>query len=150
MMEIELYRDCNPKRNFSEYEDIKGKEESITVEGAEQDSIEFSNNHTEDEERLKKSHDMHNPDTNSLRTENASEIAKSTISKNSVYGHTTSKSVAQLQGQQPELSRTQQSKPNIYRIGKTDRFGCKGCKITGDRWAMQDHLCSTSKQEGSE
>jgi hypothetical protein len=39
--------------------------------------------------------------------------------------------------------------PPIYRIGNTDRFGCENCRVKGDKWAMQDHNCSSSLNKKS-
>jgi hypothetical protein len=33
-------------------------------------------------------------------------------------------------------------KPSIYRIGNTDKWGCRTCRIKDYKWAMQDHICS--------
>lgn len=35
----------------------------------------------------------------------------------------------------------EENKNNIFRIGRTDRWGCKECKVTGDKWFMQGHQC---------
>ena len=36
--------------------------------------------------------------------------------------------------------------PNtIYRLGHSDNFGCKNCKIKGDKFFMDAHLCRTSR-----
>ena len=48
-----------------------------------------------------------------------------------------------------QISQMAQLKPNIYRIGKTDRFGCEGCNITADRWAIENHVCSGSRIENN-
>ena len=47
------------------------------------------------------------------------------------------------------ISQMAQLKLNIYRIGKTDRFGCEGCNITADRWAIENHVCSSSRIENN-
>ncbi len=51
------------------------------------------------------------------------------------------------------LERSQRSQPSptendkdltissLYRIGKTDTWGCKKCNLRGDKWFMQKHLC---------
>ena len=33
----------------------------------------------------------------------------------------------------------------IYRIGYSDNFGCKNCKVRGDRFFMEAHACRASK-----
>jgi hypothetical protein len=33
---------------------------------------------------------------------------------------------------------------DIFRIGRTDIFGCRGCKMKGDKWFMQKHPCRGS------
>jgi hypothetical protein len=33
----------------------------------------------------------------------------------------------------------------IYRIGHSDNFGCKSCKVRGDRFFMETHACRVSK-----
>lgn len=30
---------------------------------------------------------------------------------------------------------------NIYRIGKTDTWGCNNCNLRDDKWFMQKHPC---------
>jgi hypothetical protein len=35
-----------------------------------------------------------------------------------------------------------QVKESIYRIGQSDRWGCKHCKIKDDIWFMEKHKCS--------
>jgi hypothetical protein len=34
----------------------------------------------------------------------------------------------------------------IYRLGHSDIFACKNCKLSGDIWFMQKHICSMSKK----
>lgn len=33
----------------------------------------------------------------------------------------------------------------VYRIGRTDKFGCKFCNVKDDRWGMAKHQCSRKK-----
>ena len=36
--------------------------------------------------------------------------------------------------------------PNyIYRIGRTDIWGCKNCKFKDDIWFMKNHPCTNNK-----
>jgi hypothetical protein len=35
----------------------------------------------------------------------------------------------------------EEARPDIYRIGNTDQFGCNDCKLRGDKWFMQEHEC---------
>lgn len=43
---------------------------------------------------------------------------------------------------QPSSPSLSSPKPNIYRIGRTDTFGCENCNNKGDRWFMQEHVCT--------
>ncbi len=36
---------------------------------------------------------------------------------------------------------------DIFRIGHSDDFGCRGCKMKGDKWFMQKHPCRGSSKE---
>jgi hypothetical protein len=33
----------------------------------------------------------------------------------------------------------------VFRIGKTDKFGCKFCNVQDDKWGMAKHQCSRKK-----
>jgi hypothetical protein len=35
----------------------------------------------------------------------------------------------------------------IYRLGHSDIFGCRNCKVTGDKFFMEEHACKSSKLE---
>jgi hypothetical protein len=39
---------------------------------------------------------------------------------------------------------------SIYRIGHSDIFGCENCKLTGDKWFMENHNCSRSKKRSED
>jgi hypothetical protein len=44
------------------------------------------------------------------------------------------------------ISTNDLAKPKaIYRIGHSDNFGCKNCKVRGDRFFMEAHACSGAK-----
>ena len=49
----------------------------------------------------------------------------------------------QLQlGSSTAVSTNGSTKPEtIYRIGRSDNFGCKNCKVRGDRFFMEAHVC---------
>ena len=34
-----------------------------------------------------------------------------------------------------------ENKDNIFRKGNSDTWACKECKVTGDKWFMQQHQC---------
>jgi hypothetical protein len=99
--------------NLSEYKDTRDNDDSNRTEQTEQDKNEVSNNHTELDEKLKKSFDVHNNDTKTVETGNAAGIADSTVSKNSVYENTTSNSVAQLQEQPQKQDSKKDEKANL-------------------------------------
>jgi hypothetical protein len=40
-----------------------------------------------------------------------------------------------------------ENRENIYRVGRTDRWACKYCKISADRQFMSIHRCSKSKSK---
>jgi hypothetical protein len=42
--------------------------------------------------------------------------------------------------QPSQPSQPSHTKPNIYRIGTTDSFGCPDCELKGDKWFMQEHV----------
>ena len=33
----------------------------------------------------------------------------------------------------------------IYRLGRSDVFGCHNCRQKGDKWFMQKHMCRGSR-----
>ena len=35
----------------------------------------------------------------------------------------------------------EENKDNIFRKGNSDTWACKECKVTGDKWFMQQHQC---------
>ena len=35
---------------------------------------------------------------------------------------------------------------SLYRLGHSDTWGCKNCKLTGDKWFMQVHDCKGAKK----
>ena len=35
----------------------------------------------------------------------------------------------------------EENKKNIYRIGNSDTWACKECKIKDDKWFMKQHQC---------
>jgi len=37
----------------------------------------------------------------------------------------------------------------IYRLGHSDIFGCKNCKVKGDKFFMESHICKISKSNNS-
>ena len=37
----------------------------------------------------------------------------------------------------------------IYRLGHSDIFGCKNCKVKGDKFFMESHACKISKSKNS-
>ena len=38
-----------------------------------------------------------------------------------------------------------ENRENIYRIGQSDRWACKNCRVTADRQFLEIHICSRSK-----
>jgi hypothetical protein len=46
-----------------------------------------------------------------------------------------------MQGQQDE-GFFKEVKQSIYRLGQTDTWGCRNCKIKDDKWGMQKYPCS--------
>jgi hypothetical protein len=44
--------------------------------------------------------------------------------------------------QAPDMIQLDQVKESIFRIGHSDTWGCKHCKIKDDRWFMEKHNCS--------
>jgi hypothetical protein len=40
-----------------------------------------------------------------------------------------------------------ENRENIYRVGRTDRWACKYCKISADRQFMSIHRCSKSRSK---
>ncbi|MDQ6668641.1 MAG: hypothetical protein M3Y53_10520, partial [Thermoproteota archaeon] len=45
-------------------------------------------------------------------------------------------------------SQASQSKScnTIYRLGRSDIFACQYCRLRGDKWEIQQHLCKGSKK----
>ena len=41
-----------------------------------------------------------------------------------------------------QIFHLQQLKPNTLRLYNTDLFGCRDCNIKGDKYAMENHVCS--------
>jgi hypothetical protein len=38
---------------------------------------------------------------------------------------------------------------SIYRLGHSDIFGCKNCKVKGDKFFLESHICKISKSKNS-
>jgi hypothetical protein len=43
------------------------------------------------------------------------------------------------------VGNSKENESTIYRIGNTECFGCQGCSVRGDKWAMEEHVCTRSK-----
>lgn len=142
--------DATEQRNSGNYEEIRKNKQLNTAGQSERNISEPSNKYTNQYEGSDKLQDIHIDHKNIAQLQSGSNMTGSPNENPDVYTYTASNSVAQLQGQQSQISQLDRLKPHIYRIGKTDLFGCEGCNVTADRRAMEDHVCrSVSKVRNS-
>jgi hypothetical protein len=75
---------------------------------------------------------------NDSKNNETSNISKSSDPNNIGYIDRSTHSIHSIH---PDNTLENKPKRDTYRIGNTDIIGCHNCKMTGDRWFMQDHPC---------